>query len=249
MKTATHPTGRILTFDSKKHEYLLGGTKLTSVTTIIKDNFPQFDSEKVAIKSAAKAKMTVDAILQLWKKSGDEASAFGNLIHLMAETIILNYDLGAADYLAKTEREEKFLAALKVSISQIIKNYHILEVEKIVFSPVKKVAGTIDLLLQHKTTGSIIVGDWKTSKEIKRSAYNNELGLGLCSHLQNCNYVHYSLQLAVYKELLISEGYLEKNARVSGAIIHLKDEGPIVTVDQIEPLKLFNEAIQIIKPK
>jgi hypothetical protein len=42
--------------------------------------------------------------------------------------------------------------------------------------------------------------DWKRSKEIKKFGFKK--GLGCCSHLQDCNFVHYTIQLNIYKYIL-----------------------------------------------
>ena len=50
-------------------------------------------------------------------------------------------------------------------------------------------------------SGDLILIDWKRSKEIK---YYNRYGkgLGLLSHMDDCNYNHYSLQLNIYRHIL-----------------------------------------------
>lgn len=246
MKSASHPSGKNIIFDPAQHLYLLDGEELPSVTTIIKQYFPQFDAEKVAARKAEKGKKTAQELIESWNQIREEASAFGNLIHAMAEKIVLRRDLGAADELAKTEKEKRFLEALKSAISQISKNFYFVETEKVIFSPERNIAGTIDVLLKHKKTGRIIIADWKTSKEIRKFAFKNEKGLDICQHLPNCNYIHYSLQLAIYREILLREGYFDRSTQASCAIIHLIDEEPLANFQQITPKNLDREAKAIL---
>jgi hypothetical protein len=62
-------------------------------------------------------------------------------------------------------------------------------------------AGQLDILFEIKGTNTCALYDWKRTKEIK---FENkfEKGNGCLSHLDNCNFVHYSLQLNLYKYIL-----------------------------------------------
>jgi ATP-dependent exoDNAse (exonuclease V) beta subunit len=242
MKTAIHPSGITLLFDDTIHQYKVGGEVLTSVTTLIKQNFPEFDSVKIAKRKAKKDGVTEQSLLDLWQKIGDEASAFGNLVHLMAETIVRSKSFAAADDLAQTDKAKLYLEAVKASIAQILRNYEIIEPEQIVFSMKYKVAGTMDLLLRHRKTGKYLIADYKTSKEIKTSSYQGQRGYGPCARLENCNFIHYSLQLEIYKRILIEEGFVPSTSDVSGAIIHYVMQDGKVILRQINSLKLSDVA-------
>ena len=73
--------------------------------------------------------------------------------------------------------------------------------EMIVWSKEEELAGSIDMLFINEETGELSIFDWKRSKEIR---YENKYqkGFGPCSHFDDCNYYHYSLQLNFYKYLL-----------------------------------------------
>jgi len=47
----------------------------------------------------------------------------------------------------------------------------------------------------------LVIVDWKRSKEIKRTAYN-QVGKGPLSMVPDCNFYHYSLQLNLYRWIL-----------------------------------------------
>jgi hypothetical protein len=75
---------------------------------------------------------------------------------------------------------------------------------------VLRLTGTIDMLYIQEdhpppaATGGVLLlhmKDWKFSKEIKTDN-RYSAGTGLCSHLPDCNYSHYCLQLNTYQTLL-----------------------------------------------
>lgn len=63
-----------------------------------------------------------------------------------------------------------------------------------------EVAGSIDFTIKGPN-GEIAIIDWKRSKEIKKEN-RFQRGKGILSHLQDCNFVHYSLQLNCYRAIL-----------------------------------------------
>ena len=70
-----------------------------------------------------------------------------------------------------------------------------------VYSEPHKLAGSIDMIYYRKSDGKYVIYDWKRSKGIKTdNSFEN--GYGPLSHLPNCNYWHYTLQLNVYKWFL-----------------------------------------------
>ena len=246
LRRALHPRGHEIHFDPEPHAYLFGEETLTSVTTLIKGFFPQFDAPTIAARKAAREGVAVEEILARWDQRRDEASSFGSKVHLMAETIIQNGDHGAADHLAVSEREQNYLRALKAALVRIGKYYDFIDCEKIIFSPDRKIAGTIDLLLRNKASGAYVIADWKTNRELRMNAYRDEVGHGVCARLANCNFIHYSLQLSAYRELLTSEGYVADPSEVGSILIHIKTAGGVVGCDFVRPRELHVEARDLI---
>jgi hypothetical protein len=68
-----------------------------------------------------------------------------------------------------------------------------------------KIAGTSDQVLVMPGK-KIIIRDWKTNKEIKTSNKYDKLFYPV-AHLDNCEYVKYSLQLSLYGYMLEQFGY------------------------------------------
>jgi ATP-dependent exoDNAse (exonuclease V) beta subunit len=248
-RTASHPTGLQTIFYPEEHEYILNGEKLTSVTTLIRKWFPTFDRETTAKNKAEREGGCHEQLMAEWDRKRDEAALFGTKVHLMAEKIIQEKDQHAADSLATSLREKAYLTVVKEVIDRIGRSYEFVDLEKIVFSPSKKAAGTIDLLLRNKTTGEFVIADWKTNREIKREAYRHEMGSGPCKNLEHCSFNHYSLQASCYGQLLTGEGYLSPvdNANVRGVLLHLSEKNGRVICDYIKTNDLSKEARLILE--
>ena len=84
-----------------------------------------------------------------------------------------------------------------------VEGWDIFRTEWRIFDEELKVAGTLDAIFVDED-GKYHLVDWKRSKEIKKHAYNwgeRATAQGL-THLLNCNYNHYALQLNTYKYIL-----------------------------------------------
>jgi len=247
MRTVTNQRGQVITFDPEAHKYVSEGRVLISVTTVIKKYFPKFEGEEIAARLSKKSGRLISDILAEWAEKGRAASEFGNLVHKMCEVIVQNQNLEAANGLVNSPKSLAYLNALKITLKQFQVNYDFVESEKLIFSSYFGVAGTIDLILRNKKTDAIILVDLKTNKEIKRTAFGGERGYGPCSQLLNCNFSHYSLQLALYKELLLAEGYYSANTNIKTAILHLNLNGDDVDISKIETLDLTEQAKSILE--
>ena len=83
---------------------------------------------------------------------------------------------------------EDFMKALKVYS------------EELVWVDEYKVAGTADLIIEHNDY-EFSVGDFKTNKSIDFCSKYGDRLLDPVSHLSDCNYNIYSLQLSLYAYL------------------------------------------------
>ena len=72
-----------------------------------------------------------------------------------------------------------------------------------IYSKELKIAGTIDILAHDKRTDMYEIIDWKTGKSISTTSFNGKMGTHpITSHLMDCKFVHYSMQLSLYRYLL-----------------------------------------------
>ena len=199
-----HERDKDITFDEGPHIYTVRGEQgYTSVTTWNHEHFSKFDSAKILgnIMRSPKMKdpsykyygMTAEEILKSWDDNRDAASSAGTQTHYNIECFYNGMDMKDESiefkYFKEFVRDHPHLEAYRT--------------EWCVFYEEIKVSGSIDMVFRDKNTGEYLIYDWKRSKEIKTSN-TFQSGLGPMSHLPDCNYWHYSLQLNVYRWILES---------------------------------------------
>ena len=208
----SHERDKNITFFEPTHTYTVNGNKdYKSVTTWVHTFFPSFNADMVIAKMK-KGKnwnssnkyygMSVEEIKKNWQDMGQEAADAGTEMHL-------NIDR----YYNGQPIDSKFLNTKEyVFFLNFYKDHHDLipfRTEWKVYSQRYKLAGSIDMVFKYSQANDdrLIIVDWKRSKEIK---YENKLEHGYepLTHIGNCNYYHYVLQLNVYKMIL--EKYYDK---------------------------------------
>jgi hypothetical protein len=202
-----HPRDLCIEFDEPTHRYTVNGTceGWSSCTGFLHAFFPHFDADATIQKMMKGRKwteskyygMTAQQIKDQWSNSGKEASTAGTFMHLAIEM----FHNGALD-----EIDPKILETLEWKYFMNFWKDHGDDLEPFrteweVWSEAHKLAGSIDMIYRKKSDGTIVIYDWKRSKEIK-TANDFESGYTPLGHLPNCNYWHYTLQLNVYKWIL-----------------------------------------------
>jgi len=209
------PDGRV-GFIEKGHKYILKedpNFKFTSVTTVLHDYGEPFDVEEVSLKCSQTTDpnncyygMTQQEIKDQWKK----ASRDGTSLHSYGEDM-LNY----VDALMDGEEPVPFdhpKAKFVPEIVQSLKDqgYKLALTELLVYDLELGVAGQSDILLkkEYDNDTHFMIYDWKFLKDpIKKKSYYNPYKraykkmLGPFKHLLDCNWIHYSIQLAIYQTL------------------------------------------------
>ena len=166
----------------------------TSVTSITSKYFEPFNKEEVAkrlVETNVKYMgMTVEELIAQW----DEARDFGTLVHNNIESYINNENYEA---ISEVNHAIKWMKKFK-NLSDFI-----FYPEVKVFSRELRIAGTIDVLAKDNKSNTFIIIDWKTSKSISKTSFGGKMGTQpITSHLMDCKFVHYSLQLSFYRYLL-----------------------------------------------
>lgn len=201
-----HPRDSRIVFDEPTHTYSIDGSSegIISVTTLIHAHFPHFDADTV-IQNMRNGRnglpekykgMTDEQIKQQWSDSGKEASGQGTRLHKSIE-LFYNDDL---NYIYEEQPKEfHHFLAFHETIKHRLTPYR---TEWSIFRTELGLAGQLDMLYSiNGADGKYALYDWKRSKEIKMEN-RYEKGKGGLSHLDHCNYSHYSIQLNVYKRLL-----------------------------------------------
>jgi hypothetical protein len=214
---AIHPNNiDSITFTEIGHTYIdTNNNKYTSVTTLIHNAFPKFDTSKIAEIKAKKLGIKKEDLLLEWENKGFVARTNGTRLHEFAE----NYIINKTDLYESNDINEKIKFNCAKNIIDKLNglfNPELSEPEKLVFSPSFKIAGSIDWLMKINDNNYIIL-DWKIlSKELSKTGFNNQTGNILPTlNIQDSNFWHYGLQLQIYEILLKVEKYISNDATVT----------------------------------
>lgn len=237
-------------FIEETHQYKIDGIidpELVSVTQFIHLFFNKFD-ENVVIDNMMKSKywsqskyfgMSKDEIVSAWYKIRIDASEAGTKLHLAIENFYLHGPNSVDKDIANTNEYKYFLNFQKQYPYQMYK------AEWRIFDDKFKIAGSVDMsFIDPDSANSIYIYDWKRSKEIK---FLNKYSCGLepITHVQDCNYWHYSLQLNIYKKI-IESNYNLKVSQMAIVVFHPNNNN-FIKIDipdlQNDVDKLFNRRI------
>jgi len=220
-KRSIHPSGLGITFDEKGHKYYDdNGQIYRSVTKIIHALFPKFEKDQIAAAVARKRGVSKWEVIKEWDDNCTVACDLGTMVHRYAECMIENIPF---DMRPTTQKQADFIKVVHNFIPKLLSKFELVECEKIVFAPDLGLSGMVDLIMKNKTTGNLCIFDWKTNKELKLTDQYGKCGLyPFVSHLSNCNFSHYALQINTYRYLLNREGY-DDYSNAEMALFHIND--------------------------
>lgn len=192
-----------IVFDEKPHVYYVHGkTDNTSVTTLVHKFFPKFDPDLVVSRMMRSKNwpnspyfgQTAEEIKNQWTQSGLDATTKGTYMHKSIELFYNNEPITDND-----TPEYKMFMDFQADHKDTLEAYR---TEWEVYDEDHKIAGSIDMVFRNLDDGTYSIYDWKRTKEIKtRNAFGGRGSHPLTS-FHDCNYVHYSLQLNIYKRIL-----------------------------------------------
>lgn len=179
----------------------------TSMTALIHSHAQPFDAEKIAPLTARKMGIPVQEVLDMWAFTNELSKVKGTHIHAFNE------------YMWKGERYEypkdkiieqfgtDVLEPLWPQLTKISTEFYNkykdrlipIGLELVVGDEDLEICGSIDFLCYSIKLQSLIIVDYKSNKEIKFKPYKGQKMTGCLSHLDDCNYIHYSLQLNGYQ--------------------------------------------------
>ena len=198
-KENSHPLDEHIIFDEKPHIYYIEGESYDkSVTSFIHDFFGEFEPDKIIDKfydmwqsnpSSKYYGLEPDEIKHMWEENGKLQSQLGTKLHQNIELFYneeeIDYDEVEFEHFMNFHKEHMHLKPFRT--------------EWMIYAKDLKLAGSIDMVYEEE--GILHIYDWKRSKEIKEQNQYQE-GKYPLSHLPDCNYWHYSLQLNCYKAIL-----------------------------------------------
>lgn len=183
----------MVTFKEDTHQYFNEyGVEYKSGTGFLHLYDKEFDTVGVATKVAIKEGVSVDVILEKWKKNSEEACSYGTNIHLIMENYIKT-GIRIPEHNLLYDSFDDITGDMR----KWAKSVHS---EKMLWNDEYQIAGTADLIIDHNKD-EFSVGDFKTNKAIHFCSDWGERMLNPISHLSSCNYNLYSLQLSLYAHM------------------------------------------------
>lgn len=196
-----HQRDKFLAFDEKSHTYKTDRCPyFKSVTSLISSLFGKFDSDKVIKKMMDSPKwprseyfgMTAAQIKRRWSESGFKSRTAGTSMHEQIEKYFVEDEM---------EMDDDDVALKQFLDWDETKQLEIYRTEWRVFDDDLKLAGTIDAVFR-KPNGKFVLVDWKRCKEIRLNNKFDKAKDQRISHLPDCNFVKYSIQLNIYARIL-----------------------------------------------
>ena len=239
------------TFIEDGHYYLCNGKRVgISTTGLIGQYENHFDSETISQQVADKRGISQHEVLEEWRIENLHSTIKGSMVHEFAQSLWEGKEY-VFDY-SKVPKEID-IDRLKSDINKLIPQainfyndykdmYELIGCEVYLGDEDFDECGATDQILYNKYTGGIAIIDYKTNKEIKRESYKHKKMLIPLNKFDDCNHVHYSLQLSGYKFKF------EKNTKLK------VDETFIVyfninadNYEIIEPLNMEKEVKEILE--
>jgi len=207
-----------ITLDETDHSYSLKSDPtfaFTSCTSFVKYFFEPFDRIGIANRLVANHPKYMGMMPEELAEEWDQKAEEGTFVHNEIDEYIKN---------GKTPQADKSILAINWLDGYKKENHRLLS-EVIVYSKELKLAGTIDLLIYNETTETFEIIDWKTSRKIEKNSYKNKRGITKAtSKLMDCNFIHYSLQLSLYRYILEEYYGISVSKTI---VVHLNDVSAI----------------------
>ena len=227
LKINLHPNDEKIHFNEKDQSYKIDGKSIQfSVSQIIDDFFPKFDSEywsRVKAKerldflgksySIEKLNETQKKIIDEWELKRDEAAKKGTLLH---EAIEEYYNRGELTDLIP---EFKFF-------QEFLKKYPKIQpyrTEWRIYNDELSLAGTVDMVYE-KENGELFIFDWKRSTRLVNDAgllmlSDFKYAFDELSHVADNSFNKYALQQNLYKYIL-EKYYGKKISSMNLLVLH-----------------------------
>lgn len=187
-------------FEKEGHKYVLKetGELLLSGTSFIGLFHDKFDpTGSITEKYAKKVKKTVEEVKEMWRAENKKSTDYGTAVHNTLEDFINTGEITNEEY------------AWVVAEFKKVPIYGTLVSEKMVYNEDLLLCGTVDLFDVYKNKKGVLCArilDFKTNKKLERYSYFGNKMNYCCSHLDDVNFNHYTLQLSFYAYLAELKG-------------------------------------------
>ena len=196
------------TFIEDGHYYLCNGKRVgISTTGLISQYEQEFDSDSVSQMVANKRGISQQEVLEEWRIENLHSTIKGSMVHEFAQSLWEGKEY-KFDY--SNIPKEIDLDRLKSDIEKLIPQainfyndykdmYELIGCEIYLGDEDYDECGATDQMMLNKYTGDIAIIDYKTNKKIEYESYRHKKMLIPLHKFDDCNYIHYSIQLSDYK--------------------------------------------------
>lgn len=201
-----------IVFNAADHSYKsidAEGIDWVSVTSLLSNFKKPFDAEKIAASVTKKSRskwfgIPPEKILELWKAEADRATTLGTFYHNQREADLCSLSSIELEGIPIPVYKPLEEGALKKAPEQKLTDG--IYPEHMVYLKSAGICGQSDLVEVVNSKVNII--DYKTNKEIKTESFKNWEGISdkmshPVSHLDDCNFNHYALQLSIYMYIIL----------------------------------------------
>ncbi len=191
--------GAKLHFEVDTHQYFIKATEqeCISVSAFIETFTPQFKRLELAASLAERTGVPSEEFLEDWRIRRDLSIVRGTEFHLYVKTFLTS---GRKKTLQTPITQE--VQAFHQFWERNGKDFELVANEFPVFSQELMLAGTVDTLFYRPASKQYFIFDWKTNRNIRtQSQYHEKLKVPF-AQLDVCELSKYSIQLALYAELL-----------------------------------------------
>ena len=196
------------TFIEDGHYYLCNGKRVgISTTGLISQYEQKFDSDTISQQVADKRGISKQEVLEEWRIENLHSTIKGSMVHEFAQSLWEGKEY-KFDY--SNVPSEIDLDRLKSDIKKLIPQainfyndykdmYELIGCEIYLGDEDFNECGATDQMMLNKYTGDIAIIDYKTNKKIEYESYRHKKMLVPLHKFDDCNYIHYSIQLSDYK--------------------------------------------------
>jgi ATP-dependent exoDNAse (exonuclease V) beta subunit len=208
-----------LTFEEEGHLYRVNGVPIEhSVSNLIKNFCKSFNRYQKSLDTSIRTGLSQEEVLKDWDYKKDISIIKGKKAHLFGELYPFNRDLRPQSPFDIAIM--KFWNDLPPYVIPILTEARMYHKEQLY-------AGTADAILYNTLTGKYIITDYKTNIDLFKN-YREQKMLGPFSHLLDCPYNKYQLQLSYYQILLEQIESIEVSYR---KLIWLRPNGEYILYD------------------
>jgi len=225
-----------IVFDDSDHSYRIDGNKCISVTQAISSFKKPFNTELIAGRYAKKHGLNTQDVIDNWDAIRIESTDRGSELHKYAE-------MKFSSKLYIPDKNSKPLCDMLDVFYNDVKDRLIpIKIEFFVGDKEFFVCGMLDKLFYNTTAKALQIWDYKTNKEISRNSKYNNRFIGDLSHIEECEFYTYSLQLSIYKLIIERNTNLKLGNSYIVWINEVNDKYKIIGTDYME-----KEAMTILK--